>query len=201
MRHGENINFTRVVITLALLGHQTSHSQNKFFFLCCTIYYCIWCMVEDSLIQCWLGSYLWGTDPFSEGWHPWPVGRDRPGIVFFQKKKMRRTRSKGSRKEGQRLLCLVRCLFTPGLRKQESCARPRDNYRDEVTGVALIRYSYQSVSWSVGDRSTETGGRERMKEVTDEWQRWRRTMRASVLITQRALRVCLARPPTVTRFA
>ena len=34
----ENINFTRVVVTLALLGHQTSHSQNKFFFPSCTIY-------------------------------------------------------------------------------------------------------------------------------------------------------------------
>ena len=29
VRHGKNVNFTRVVVTLALLGHQTSHSQNK----------------------------------------------------------------------------------------------------------------------------------------------------------------------------
>ena len=28
-----------MVFTLALLGHQTSQSQNKFFFLSCTIYY------------------------------------------------------------------------------------------------------------------------------------------------------------------
>ena len=28
----KKIYFTRVVVTLALLGHQTSHSQNKFFF-------------------------------------------------------------------------------------------------------------------------------------------------------------------------
>ena len=32
MRYGKYIYFTRVVVTLALLGHQTSHSQNKFFF-------------------------------------------------------------------------------------------------------------------------------------------------------------------------
>ena len=32
VRHGKNINFTRVVVTLALLGHLTSHLQNKFFF-------------------------------------------------------------------------------------------------------------------------------------------------------------------------
>ena len=31
VRYGKNINFTRVVVTLALLGHQTSHLQNKFF--------------------------------------------------------------------------------------------------------------------------------------------------------------------------
>ena len=30
--NGKNINFTRVVVILALLGHQTSHSQNTFFF-------------------------------------------------------------------------------------------------------------------------------------------------------------------------
>ena len=29
----KNINFTRVVVTLALLAHKTSHSQNKCFFL------------------------------------------------------------------------------------------------------------------------------------------------------------------------
>ena len=29
MQHGKNIYFTRVVVTLALLGHQTSHAQNK----------------------------------------------------------------------------------------------------------------------------------------------------------------------------
>ena len=34
-----NINFTRLVVTFALLEHQTSHSQNKFFFPSCTIYY------------------------------------------------------------------------------------------------------------------------------------------------------------------
>ena len=34
-----NINFTRVVVNFALLGHQTSHSQNTFFFPNCTIYY------------------------------------------------------------------------------------------------------------------------------------------------------------------
>ena len=33
VRYGKNINFTRVTVTLALLGHQTSHSQNKFLFL------------------------------------------------------------------------------------------------------------------------------------------------------------------------
>ena len=27
VRQGKNINFTRVVVTLALLGHQTSHSK------------------------------------------------------------------------------------------------------------------------------------------------------------------------------
>ena len=32
VQHGKSIYFTRVVVTLALLGHQTSHSQNKFFF-------------------------------------------------------------------------------------------------------------------------------------------------------------------------
>ena len=32
VKHRKNIYFTRVVVTLALLGHQTSHSQNKFFF-------------------------------------------------------------------------------------------------------------------------------------------------------------------------
>ena len=30
--HGRNIHFTRVVVTLDLLEHQTLHSQNKFFF-------------------------------------------------------------------------------------------------------------------------------------------------------------------------
>ena len=39
MQHGKNIYFTCVVVTLALLGHQTSHSQNKFFFPSCTMYY------------------------------------------------------------------------------------------------------------------------------------------------------------------
>ena len=34
VQHGKNINFTRVVVTLALLWHQTSHPQNKFFFIC-----------------------------------------------------------------------------------------------------------------------------------------------------------------------
>ena len=38
VQHGKNIYFTRVVVTLALLGHQTSHSQNKFFFPSCTMY-------------------------------------------------------------------------------------------------------------------------------------------------------------------
>ena len=33
VRHEKNIHFTRVVVTLALLGHQTSHSQNTFFSL------------------------------------------------------------------------------------------------------------------------------------------------------------------------
>ena len=33
MALGKNINFTRLVVTLALLGHQTSHSQSKFFSL------------------------------------------------------------------------------------------------------------------------------------------------------------------------
>ena len=37
VQHGKNIDFTRVVVALALLGHQTSHSQNKFFFPCCII--------------------------------------------------------------------------------------------------------------------------------------------------------------------
>ena len=32
VQHEKNIYFTRVVVTLALLGHQTSLSQNKFFF-------------------------------------------------------------------------------------------------------------------------------------------------------------------------
>ena len=32
VRHGENINFTRVVVTLAFLRHQTSHLQHKFCF-------------------------------------------------------------------------------------------------------------------------------------------------------------------------
>ena len=32
VRHGmKDINFTRVVVTLTLLGHQTAHSQNKYF--------------------------------------------------------------------------------------------------------------------------------------------------------------------------
>ena len=35
----KNINFIHVVVTLALLRHQTLHSQNKFFFPSCTIYY------------------------------------------------------------------------------------------------------------------------------------------------------------------
>ena len=39
MQHGKNIYFTRVVITIALLEHETSHSQNTFFFPSCTIYY------------------------------------------------------------------------------------------------------------------------------------------------------------------
>ena len=39
VRDEKNIKFTRVVITLALLGHQTLHSQNKFFFPSWTIYY------------------------------------------------------------------------------------------------------------------------------------------------------------------
>ena len=39
VQHGKNIYFTRVVVTLALLWHQTSHSQNKFFFPSCTMYY------------------------------------------------------------------------------------------------------------------------------------------------------------------
>ena len=39
VRHKMNINFTRVVVTLALLWHQTSHSQDKFFLTSCTIYY------------------------------------------------------------------------------------------------------------------------------------------------------------------
>ena len=39
VRHERNIHFTLVVITLALLGHQTSHSQNNFFFPGYTIYY------------------------------------------------------------------------------------------------------------------------------------------------------------------
>ena len=39
VQHGKNIYFTRVVVTFALLGHQTSHSQNKFFFPSCTMYY------------------------------------------------------------------------------------------------------------------------------------------------------------------
>ena len=32
VRDGKNINFIRVVVTLALFGHQTLHSQNKLFF-------------------------------------------------------------------------------------------------------------------------------------------------------------------------
>ena len=32
MRYGKNIYFTRVVVTLAFLRHQASHSQNKFLF-------------------------------------------------------------------------------------------------------------------------------------------------------------------------
>ena len=37
--YGKNINFTRVVVTLALLGHQTSRAQNKFVLPSCIIYY------------------------------------------------------------------------------------------------------------------------------------------------------------------
>ena len=36
---GSYIIFTRVVVTPALLGHQISHSQNRFFPPSCTIYY------------------------------------------------------------------------------------------------------------------------------------------------------------------
>ena len=39
VRHGKNIYFTHVVITLALIGHQTSHSQNYLFFPSCTMHY------------------------------------------------------------------------------------------------------------------------------------------------------------------
>ena len=39
VRYGKNINFTRVVIILALFGHQTSDSQNFFFSSSCTIFY------------------------------------------------------------------------------------------------------------------------------------------------------------------
>ena len=39
VRHGNDINFTRVIVTLAFLGHQTSHLQKKFFFPSCIIYY------------------------------------------------------------------------------------------------------------------------------------------------------------------
>ena len=36
VRHEKNINFTRVGVTLALFVHQTSNSQNTFFFPSCT---------------------------------------------------------------------------------------------------------------------------------------------------------------------
>ena len=39
VQHGKNIYFTRVVVTFALLGDRTSHSQNKFFIPSCIIYY------------------------------------------------------------------------------------------------------------------------------------------------------------------
>ena len=47
MRHRKNIYFTRVVITLVLLGHQISHLENKYCFPSCTIYYFV---LEDQKV-------------------------------------------------------------------------------------------------------------------------------------------------------
>ena len=55
VQHEKNIYFTRVVATLALLGHQTSHSQNNFFFPSYTIYY-IYCIKRGS--GQWAGTQL-----------------------------------------------------------------------------------------------------------------------------------------------
>ena len=55
--HGKNTNFTCVVVTLALLGHQTSHSRNKFFSPSCTIYYFISRLVCINIYWIELNSY------------------------------------------------------------------------------------------------------------------------------------------------
>ena len=39
MQYGRDIYFTRVIVFLALLGHQTSNLQNKRFFPSCILYF------------------------------------------------------------------------------------------------------------------------------------------------------------------